>query len=252
MKLPMLCNDCSRPWTQQEFSNACVESLYPLICEQCMRHQGTVDEAYIVEDASIITPTDNDVDTYSDKVKEKQETVTLTGSTTSDKTVKLGEAIRDEFLLHDGSTFLNHGSYGAVPRRVHEYKTRLQQQMELHPKKWFEVDSPKLLKQAIETVSAFLGTHPVDTYLVQNVTKGCNTVIKSFPLKSDDAILINNLTYPAVANTAMHTAATCGAAVLIVDIAFPIASEDDILDKYEQVLQENPNIKLAVLGKKQS
>ena len=39
---------------------------------------------------------------------------------------------------------------------------------------------------------------------------GCNTVIKSFPLKSDDAILINNLTYPAVANTAMHTAATCG------------------------------------------
>ena len=44
--------------------------------------------------------------------------------------------------------------------------------MELHPKKWFEVDSPKLLQQAIETVSAFLGTHPVDTYLVQNVTKG--------------------------------------------------------------------------------
>ena len=43
-----------------------------------------------------------------------------------------------------------------------------------------------------------------------------------------------------------------GAAVLIVDITFPIASEDDILDKYEQVLQENPNIKLAVLGKKQS
>ena len=124
MKLPMLCSDCSRTWTQQEFSNACVESLYPLICEQCMRHQGTVDGACIVEDASIIIPTDNDVDTYSDKVEEKQEIVTLTEYTTSDKTVKFGEAIRDKFLLHDGSTFLNHGSYGAVPRRVHEYKTR--------------------------------------------------------------------------------------------------------------------------------
>ena len=35
-------------------------------------------------------------------------------------------------------------------------------------------------------------------------------MIKSFPLKSGDAILINNLTYPAIANTAIHTAATTG------------------------------------------
>lgn len=38
--------------------------------------------------------------------------------------VEFGQAIRQEFLLHEGSTFLNNGSYGAVPRRVHEYRSR--------------------------------------------------------------------------------------------------------------------------------
>ena len=42
---------------------------------------------------------------------------------------------------------------------------------------------------------------------------GCNTVIKNFPLKPGDAMLINSLTYPAVANTAHHTAATRGMSV---------------------------------------
>ena len=37
---------------------------------------------------------------------------------------QFGEEIRNEFLLDAGSTFLNNGSYGAVPKRVHEYKCR--------------------------------------------------------------------------------------------------------------------------------
>ena len=49
---------------------------------------------------------------------------------------------------------------------------RLQEQMERHPQKWFVHDFPKMLAEAVDKISSFLGTRPEDTFLVQNVTKG--------------------------------------------------------------------------------
>ena len=37
---------------------------------------------------------------------------------------RFGETIRKEFELDEDSTFLNNGSYGAVPKRVHGYRRR--------------------------------------------------------------------------------------------------------------------------------
>ncbi|KAK3591461.1 hypothetical protein CHS0354_033460 [Potamilus streckersoni] len=71
-------------------------------------------------------------------------------------------------------------------------------EMESHPDDWFRNKVDKYLQQAISCVSEFLQTSPQDTVLIQNATKGVNTVLKSFPLKSLDAILITSLTYPAV------------------------------------------------------
>ena len=39
-----------------------------------------------------------------------------------------------------------------------------------------------------------------------------------------------------------------GAEVVTMEITFPIASEDELVDKFETVLRTNPNIKLAVIG----
>ena len=39
------------------------------------------------------------------------------------------------------------------------------------------------------------------------------------------------------------------AIVLTVDISPPIASEEEIIDKYTEILQQNPQIKLAIIGK---
>ena len=46
--------------------------------------------------------------------------------------------------------------------------------MERHPQKWFVHDFPKMLAEAVDKISSFLGTRPEDTFLVTNVTKGMN------------------------------------------------------------------------------
>lgn len=35
-----------------------------------------------------------------------------------------GAEMRRQFMLEPGSTFVNHGSYGATPRRVVDYRLR--------------------------------------------------------------------------------------------------------------------------------
>jgi len=40
-----------------------------------------------------------------------------------------------------------------------------------------------------------------------------------------------------------------GAKVHFIDIPFPIQSEDDVVNMYEEYLRQHPEIKMAVIGK---
>ncbi|KAK3591460.1 hypothetical protein CHS0354_033460 [Potamilus streckersoni] len=161
---------------------------------------------------------------------------------------KFGPNILECFRLRDGSTFINHGSYGTVPKKVTDHQIRLLMEMESHPDDWFRNKVDKYLQQAISCVSEFLQTSPQDTVLIQNATKGVNTVLKSFPLKSLDAILITSLTYPAVRMAANAvTARLQGVECLTLDVRFPIESNDSICDQYQTCLDQHPNIKLAII-----
>ena len=49
-----------------------------------------------------------------------------------------GKQFREnEFMLEEGTVFLNHGSYGTVPRRVYTAQRALVEEMETHPDYWF-------------------------------------------------------------------------------------------------------------------
>jgi len=41
-----------------------------------------------------------------------------------DNGAAFGDEMRKEFVLEPGSTFVNHGSYGAAPRPVLDYRLR--------------------------------------------------------------------------------------------------------------------------------
>lgn len=162
---------------------------------------------------------------------------------------EFGNEIRKEFMLRPNSVFLNHGSYGSMPRCVHERQVRYLVEMESHPDTWFRYNMYGYMKATIGRVAEFMGIRMEDTFMLQNVTKAANTVLKTFPFHSGDAVLVNSLTYGAVNVAARATTAASlnGAQTLSLDINFPINSEDEVVQKYEDFLKQHPEVKLVIV-----
>ncbi|XP_060591912.1 uncharacterized protein LOC132746714 [Ruditapes philippinarum] len=159
-----------------------------------------------------------------------------------------GTDIRKEFMLRENCVYLNHGSYGGIPRCVHEKQVRYLEELESHPDSWFRYKSFEYVRSSKAKVAEFMGIEADDTFFIQNVTKAINTVMKTFPLKPGDAFLMNSLTYGAVKLTARSTVNRVeGAKLYQVDLDFPDTDENSVVEKYEEFLATHPDVKLAAL-----
>ncbi|WAR31068.1 LCYD1-like protein [Mya arenaria] len=159
-----------------------------------------------------------------------------------------GPDIRKEFMLKERSVFLNHGSYGGMPKCVHDRQVKYLIELEENPDGWFRNKMYKYLNSTIAVVAEFMGVKKEDTFMIQNITKAANTVLKTFPLKSGDGVLVNTLTYGAVnVATRVTTKAVEGAQTYSFNIDFPIMSEDEIVAKYDEILEKHPEVKLVMV-----
>ncbi|MFN9974958.1 MAG: hypothetical protein ACK58T_34210, partial [Phycisphaerae bacterium] len=89
-------------------------------------------------------------------------------------------------------TFLNHGSYGAVPRRVLDAQSRLRQRMERDAVRFYKVDLEHLMDGVREVLGAFVHCDPAGIGPVPNATMGIATVLANTPLQPGDEILITD------------------------------------------------------------
>ena len=114
-------------------------------------------------------------------------------------TAPFGTAARSSlFSLRPDTTFLNHGSYGAVPVPVQRYHRLLQQRVEAHPDMWFRFHSYALVRGAAERFAPFIGAASGDDVVfVTNATSAVNAVLLSLQLQPGDVVLTPDLTYNA-------------------------------------------------------
>ena len=56
--------------------------------------------------------------------------------------------MRDQFLLKEGITFLNFGSFGACPKPVFQRYQQFQLELEQEPVQFITVTGPKYLKES--------------------------------------------------------------------------------------------------------
>jgi isopenicillin-N epimerase len=129
------------------------------------------------------------------------------------------------FLLDPSVTFLNHGSYGAVPRPVFEQWQRWQLETERNPVLFLARRSGSLLRQARERLGAWLGANADDLVFLPNATTGVNTVAKSLRLAPGDEVLTNDLEYGACLATWQRVCDAQGARLRVVRIALPLTRE---------------------------
>lgn len=160
----------------------------------------------------------------------------------------LGRAARDLFSLRPDATFLNHGSYGAVPRAVQAVQQQLRDEMESHPDAFLHRVEPVAGAGALRAVATelapFVGASPDRLALVENASSAVQAVLNSLPFQHGDQILITDHQYNAVRLAVEARCAQTGAQPLVVRIPLP-TSADDVAERV--LAAAGPQVRFVLL-----
>lgn len=145
----------------------------------------------------------------------------------------------DLWYLDKGMVFLNHGSFGACPIFLLNKQAQYRQQMESQPLKYFIRDADEMLYNTKRALSQFIGANADDLVFVDNATSAVNIVLKSFPFKNGDRILITNQIYPACRNTVYKIAKE--KKLIIDEVITPptLKSDEDLTNEIIKYIKPN-------------
>ena len=123
-------------------------------------------------------------------------------------------------------SYLNHGSFGAVPREVDQAQTELRRRAESNPNRWFRFEMPDLLIAARSKTAALMGVPRDQFAFVPNASQGVITAVQALV---DDAtakqqrthMIALSLGYGGVHYGMQQVAKRSNAILTIVEIAYP-------------------------------
>lgn len=127
--------------------------------------------------------------------------------------------------LDPGVVFLNHGSFGAVPRPVRDRQQALRDRMERQPVQFLTRDLEAMRDTAREAMARFVGADVAGVVFVPNATTGVATVVGSLDLRPGDEIVVTDHGYNAVRNQVDEAAGRSGAIVRVASFPFATTPE---------------------------
>ena len=149
------------------------------------------------------------------------------------------------WLLDPETIFLNHGSFGACPRRVLECQNDWRTRLERQPVQFLVRELEPHLDAARAALAQFVGADTEDLVFVSNATTGVNTVLRSLAFQPGDELLVTNQEYNACRNALDFVAERAGARVVVAEIPFPFHRAEEII---APVLERvTPRTRLALL-----
>jgi isopenicillin-N epimerase len=140
--------------------------------------------------------------------------------------------IRNDFLIKDGISFLNHGSFGATPRPVLEAQHRWQTEMEIQPVEFLGRRAHTLLSTSIEILADFLHTERDNLVYVTNATTAMNIVAHSLELGPGDEVLSTDHEYGAMDRTWRFLSQKFGFSLVSQPIPVPLTTKEAIIDQF--------------------
>jgi len=138
---------------------------------------------------------------------------------------------RNDFLLDPDVVFLNHGSFGAVPRAVQEQYEALQRAMERNPVEWLGRRSDDLLEHARARLAEYVGARADDVVFFPNPTTAINMVVNSLRLQAGDEVLTTSHEYGAMVRTWRKACAAAGASYVAVPVPLPVTTHDEFVER---------------------
>src|SRR5690606_1553010 len=97
----------------------------------------------------------------------------------------------DLWSLDPEVLYLNHGSYGAVPRRTQQVAARLRAETEANPMAWFR-RLPERLAASRRALGDYLGAEPDGFALVPNASAGVLVALSCIPIAPGERIVITD------------------------------------------------------------
>jgi isopenicillin-N epimerase len=145
-------------------------------------------------------------------------------------------------------TFLNHGSYGAVPTAVSEAQATWRRRIEANPVRFMARELPVALDAARDRLAAFVGASPERLVFVPNATAGVSTVLAALTLAPGDVLLTTDHVYGACGLALDRAASRAGARVERVAVPFPIAEAAVVTERLLGALDAAPGrVRLLLL-----
>jgi isopenicillin-N epimerase len=126
--------------------------------------------------------------------------------------------------------FLNHGSFGACPRRILEVQQELRAEMEREPVEFLARRLEPRIDQAREALAGFVAASAEDLAFVPNATAGVNSVLRSLELAPGDEIVTTDHEYNASRNALDAVARSSGARVVAAQVPFPLSDPGQLLE----------------------
>src|SRR5688572_20296508 len=133
-------------------------------------------------------------------------------------------------MLEPGVDFLNHGSFGAVPRVVFDEQTEWRRKIEAAPVEVIARRRLQLIDAAKRPVGAWLGMRDSDFGFVTNATEGVNAVLRSLTFGPGDELLTTTHVYNAVRQAMRYVAGRAGAEYREVRVPLPLQSPQQVTD----------------------
>jgi len=157
----------------------------------------------------------------------------------------LTTSFAEHFALDAGIDYLNHGSFGACPKRVLAAQQALRDELERGPSKFLGRELEARIDVARAALAELIDAPADELVFVPNATTGVNIVLGNLELREDDELLMTDHTYNACKNALEHAASRTGARAVRVHVPFPLASEDDAVRAIEASV--TPRTKLLLI-----
>ncbi len=150
--------------------------------------------------------------------------------------------LANQYLLDPAIVFLNHGSFGAVPRPVFETYQHWQKELEANPVIFLGRRVPDLLADSRQRLGAFINATPNDLTFVPNVTYALNIVARSLDLQPGDVVLTTDHEYGAIDRAWRFNCEKRGAALVNQPITVPVADPAAVVEQIWSGVDEHTKV----------
>jgi isopenicillin-N epimerase len=140
------------------------------------------------------------------------------------------------FSIDPAVSFLNHGSFGAVPIAVQRAQQRIRDEIESNPVRFYGQGVVDRIIHTRRHLAGFLGADPGGSALLANTTTGISLVLHSLRLESADEVLLTDHVYGAVDLAVRSRCRRAGATVRSVSLPLG-ASDAEIVSRVRSALR---------------